>query len=764
MLSGRIAAGAEIPFEVGETGGESPSRHATALYAYRPLTSEFVAAQAEQLRGLDSFEVAAMNLARTRGAVAYLRGRDEPVLEVSEITHARLAVLAFVAHVWDQAESFDEFEERFARAYVELESVVLAARLVTSVFVPVHGVVLETTELNLGDGVQLVAPEFLAADAVARFADEPRTADSYCAISIDSPSDAPLPIAELRHEARSALTALRMFKPGSVSFGLNAQCEVAGVWRQVAMPFSGRAYEDAWRLGDGEDEELRQFIAAVRRVEKRTRTAWALKRFEMGLERTVPAEGLTDFLLALRSLLEAADDSGRAALPSRVAALCAREDDRERVATTIECAFALERLAVHGSVGKEDRKRVAMHPPLATIGEVERCVRALLHDLICGYLSSDLRKLADEILLADGDPLPVEAEIDADAGYYRPASDLAAGAVEPEPEAEESTLPTQEFEAVFDDKAAISAFDLREGDVAVDDAPTTAFTTEIEPAAATPTDPVPEDPAPATTDAWTSKVLSDDSEWWSPERRSEQPVPQSPEESGPQSRQIAEDLVDGYDNALVESLAEDEATPPQHDRHSADGRLSFTPPGESEMTFSFPVIDREPESPAPRRGERPVPQRDAAAGDADFPDFPVPEFSMPDRVRHERLRELLGDHAPERASFDQIMTTSYPRIKRTVTKHEQLEQVPELEPEAAAPQSSPAPPAFQRPRLVALEGGAAPTPTPPAPAPATPTPEPVDQPVDHDEARGAGFGPATIEFRPLVEPDPEDPDDFSGAV
>src|SRR5919202_1368277 len=73
------------------------------------------------------------------------------------------------------------------------------------------------------------------------------------------------------------------------------------------------------------------------------RIAWALGRFEMGCERPHDTEALSDYLLALESLLDARDESGRANLTLRLAALCAEEGERRAVQRRAELAFALER-------------------------------------------------------------------------------------------------------------------------------------------------------------------------------------------------------------------------------------------------------------------------------------------------------------------------------------------------------------------------------------------------------------------------------------
>ncbi|HKP88735.1 MAG TPA: hypothetical protein VJT75_02055, partial [Thermoleophilaceae bacterium] len=47
--------------------------------------------------------------------------------------------------------------------------------------------------------------------------------------------------------------------------------------------------------------------------------------------------------------------------------------------------------------------------PHALCAEIEQHVRALLRDVICGYLDADLRALADDILIAGDEPIEIEA-------------------------------------------------------------------------------------------------------------------------------------------------------------------------------------------------------------------------------------------------------------------------------------------------------------------------------------------------------------------
>lgn len=857
LLEGLLEGGAEIPFEVGESSGpnDGNGRGGSTMFAYRPMTGEFVASHADRVRALPTFEPAAQHLARTRGVAAYLRVQGEPVLDVGDQTHARLAALAFLSAVWKDAERFSEWQHRFESSFTELESVVLADRLVTTVFIPVHGAVIESGSANLGSGIELIAAEDLDPDCADRFNDSLHgasdiAADSYCSISVDAPSDAPTPIPAARLSARSVLTALRLFKPGSVALGMTAQADVGGAWHQVALPFSGRARGESWQLLPGEAEELRQFLAAVRRVERRTRIAWALKRFETGLERPVPAEGLTDFLLALRCLLESEDDAGRAALPARISALCAQGAERQYVRESVEAAFALERLAVDGSVGRADRKRLGKRPPLEVISEVERHLRALLHDLVCGYLQTDLKGLADEILLADGEPAGPE-NVTIDPVHLEPVR-------EPGAMPETDPTATAEFEVVFDDTTEFEAADLREpvaeeADAPVGDVDENVWT--LRPAAEV-------QPAPQVTDEPAQDTEYD----FEPESALEA-VPDP--DTG--MHEVAEQLVETFDNAFTGTMettdhpvAEDVTAVPEWDpapeRRPVSERPAMRdvhdaigPEAGTGFTFDFKKVDApQVEAPkAPQPQDRAEFASERVVGEQD-PFFPIPEFEMPDGrgPATERVDEVV--HASEqKSSFREIMDENFippaqdpqerpttplardgkphltsvdaepevaqPRIvhpdifgarkepepvvevdpqatvEYDVLAHspsaeesaqlawseqfierqdEVVEPAPQPEPEHSAPDAGlrllpPAQPAGPAESLSSPEPEASPRRVSPIQQIARETQPgitPPKAPGNSESDRAMKIGPATIEFRPVVEPDPDDPDDFSGAV
>jgi hypothetical protein len=202
-------------------------------------------------------------------------------------------------------------------------------------------------------------------------------------------------------------------------------------------PGSGGA---SWFLPAGEEDGLREFFTAVEQADPPQTVAWALGRFEMGSARGHDAEALSDYLLALRALLDATSDAGEASLALRVAALCAEEGRRKGVQRRMEAAIALERFVMGGG----PRIRDEADSPRELVAEVEGHVRALLRDVLCGYLDADLKGMADDILLeATGEPM---AEIKArdlrhEAGAVEPAT-------EAEPEWAEGEQDTSELEPV----------------------------------------------------------------------------------------------------------------------------------------------------------------------------------------------------------------------------------------------------------------------------------------------------------------------------
>jgi len=163
-----------------------------------------------------------------------------------------------------------------------------------------------------------------------------------------------------------------------------------GAWHSVALGGSGRPGLPR-RIAAEQEDELRGFCNLVaRRVPRSGEVAWALTRFEMGCERLAPFEALTDYLLALRALLEPEGPaSGR--LSGRLAAICAPPEDRAAVAERTAHAISLERAVIGGLA--------PAHPGVDTlVDELAEHLRALLRDVLCGHLDSDLCSVADDLL------------------------------------------------------------------------------------------------------------------------------------------------------------------------------------------------------------------------------------------------------------------------------------------------------------------------------------------------------------------------------
>jgi hypothetical protein len=115
----------------------------------------------------------------------------------------------------------------------------------------------------------------------------------------------------------------------------------------------------------------------------------------MGCERPDPLEALSDYLLALRALLEPEGPaSGR--LAQRLSVICATPVDRAGLAQRVARAVALERAVITGMAPDEPlRPGVG---PAALVDELAEHLRAILRDALCGHLDPDLAGVADELL------------------------------------------------------------------------------------------------------------------------------------------------------------------------------------------------------------------------------------------------------------------------------------------------------------------------------------------------------------------------------
>jgi hypothetical protein len=225
------------------------------------------------------------------------------------------------------------------------------------------------------------------------------------ALARDVTPDDPLPAGEARERFRRLLTCLRLWKPGGVALSAVAWRRTGdGRWQPFEIESTGAARGEPWILVEGEADELREFLAALEGSTHGGATAWALSRFEHGLGRRLEAEALSDYLLGLRALLDAGTEGARSSLGLRVAVLCSEEHERKRTQRRVELALALERFVMGNGAEEDYFDVIGSETPRTLVDEVERHLRALLRDLMCGYLDSDLRGLADDLLLDQPEP------------------------------------------------------------------------------------------------------------------------------------------------------------------------------------------------------------------------------------------------------------------------------------------------------------------------------------------------------------------------
>jgi hypothetical protein len=384
LLTDELKAGAEVEFDVvDEGGGRGP-----ALYRYEPRTGAFIEERWPQLRELPACEPACRELGA--GASAWLR------VNGLRGEQAEPALRAMLERLYEDATSFGFPEERFDRVYAEVELTLYRDAVRARVIAPLHGAWMDAERVELGDGLSL-----MRGDAV----DGPHERSCLlCVLERDVPADDPIPADEAAERFAEVVTAMRLWSPGGVVLGAPGwrQADHAR-WQPVAIGAAASARGAEWMLGAGDEQAFREFFTAITSAQPSASVAWALDRFEMGCAQQTDAEALTDNLLGLRALLDATTtEAGQASFGLRLAALCAEEGARRELQDRMEAAIALERFVMGNSGGV----RLDAESPRELVAEVEGHLRALLRDVLCGYLDADLKTVADEILIeSQGEPL-----------------------------------------------------------------------------------------------------------------------------------------------------------------------------------------------------------------------------------------------------------------------------------------------------------------------------------------------------------------------
>ena len=393
LLAGDTADGAEVPFEVVESRGR---RLDTPLYCYRPLTDTFIRDRVGVFGRLPTYAAAARALAELDGVGDYLRAQGEPRIPSEPRELADAALRVFISRVFSEATEFVITPERLERAYAEIEAAVFEGRCESIVVAPLLGLRIASKEIALGEGLSLIAGERL--DDAPRDAVWPLGADDPCVLaclSVASGPGDPAPLTEARVRFRRLLSALRLFDPARVALGPVAwERSAIGPWTLGDLGTGGRPH-GVLEVDENSEDELRGFISLVtRRTPRAGELAWALRRYELGCERPSLFEALTDHLLALRALLEP-EGPASGLLAGRVAALCATEEHRVAVTARVAHAVSLERAVIAGLAPADGGIQVLL-------AELTAHLRALLRDVLCGHLDSDLRAVADRLLTEAG--------------------------------------------------------------------------------------------------------------------------------------------------------------------------------------------------------------------------------------------------------------------------------------------------------------------------------------------------------------------------
>jgi len=385
-----VASGDQIPFDVAESAGPDDA----FFHSYVPLTGRYVREREGELRTLPAFEPAREAIVLADVAAPYLEARGEQVPAEPGERAARLLTV-FLAGLWDGSGEFSLDRERLEEALAVLDAEVGDADESDVLVAPLVGLQMSIARLQLPHGVRLVradsfeAPvEAMRSEGMGRAAWEPQ----FLAIAEqgEGADSAAAALAQLT----DLISIMRLYKGGGVGLGPHAFAPTGeGRWRRIATG-APAPRADGYRLDESEAGalvELAQTLEA--RPDPAGPLAWAVRRFELGCERPTALEGLSDHLLALRSVLDGQGPVG-ASLPMRAAALIsAASHDRLAARERLEAAMQLERSQMAGAPSDQ---------AAGLAGWVEESVRRIMRDAALGELGADLNEAADETLIATG--------------------------------------------------------------------------------------------------------------------------------------------------------------------------------------------------------------------------------------------------------------------------------------------------------------------------------------------------------------------------
>jgi hypothetical protein len=412
-LQADIDSGAEVGFELAEKSARRGGNGAR-MYCYRALSGEFIQQRAAMLASLAAHGEARQLLEGFEGLDRYLVGMDgaADLQRMKAPVRAAAALRLLLEDVFEEQTDFEPRPERVEAALARLEQSARGEHASeVTLLATLHGLTIASEELALTKGLTIAQPGALR--GVPEEAGS-ETGHLLVVFSAGDGEDLDEVLVRGKEVLKDLLRALRLFGDGRVTLGGIAWTRVTATarWASVALGEGGRPHGMLVVSAEQEDE-LRAFCNLVsRRAPHGNELAWALRRFELGCERTSGYEALSDHLMALRALLEP-EGPASGLLAGRIAALCAMPEGRAKLTKRMIKAQALERAIIAGTAPEQAAG-------LNLARDVADHLRALLRDVICGHLDPDLALLADE-LCRDEDSAEEQA-IGQDAAAEAPPS------------------------------------------------------------------------------------------------------------------------------------------------------------------------------------------------------------------------------------------------------------------------------------------------------------------------------------------------------
>jgi hypothetical protein len=388
-----VATGDEIPFDVAENNGDS-----SHFYRYVPLTSNFIATHAGELKSLPGYGPARGAVVSSGVAAPYLEARGVSVPSDPDLRAEEMLEI-FVTELWQGTTDFSLDLSRVEDALSRLEVAARDIREADVLIAPLTGFEMTPNEVEFANGVRIVSADSVDAPLEATSSEgSERNAwqPAYLAMAplADSPDGPRRAVAGL-HEL---VKALRLFKEGSVGLGPYAFAPVGeNAWRRIETG-AAPARPGSYFLVESEVDLLDDFMVKLADSSPRLdRISFAEQRFQFGLERSRPLDALSDNLLAIRSALggEGVID---APLAARAAALLTGGAEDKLAISRIEAALDLEQSMING----EDAMTAGNESSSYLAAWIEDSARHILREAVLGHYGENLNITAEETLITSG--------------------------------------------------------------------------------------------------------------------------------------------------------------------------------------------------------------------------------------------------------------------------------------------------------------------------------------------------------------------------